>query len=121
MTGVSEEGPVSLDQLKQIMSEFAKERDWEQFHSPRNLLLALVCFSLFTTQKQKKCAFLVVLVISPCMNILCLSFFNPPMSIFVIFERSPSQSFHLFSMLFCWGDHVFVIFDFFYLFFIMGV
>ncbi|KAK7382739.1 hypothetical protein VNO80_01787 [Phaseolus coccineus] len=42
MTGVSEQGPVSLDQLKQIMSEFSKERDWEQFHSPRNLLLALV-------------------------------------------------------------------------------
>ncbi|ESW06243.1 hypothetical protein PHAVU_010G031100 [Phaseolus vulgaris] len=42
MTGVSEQEAVSLDQLKQIMSEFAKERDWEQFHSPRNLLLALV-------------------------------------------------------------------------------
>ncbi|XP_027907124.1 dCTP pyrophosphatase 1-like [Vigna unguiculata] len=42
MTGVSEEAPVSLDQLKQIMSDFAKERNWEQFHSPRNLLLALV-------------------------------------------------------------------------------
>ncbi|XP_035547530.1 dCTP pyrophosphatase 1-like isoform X3 [Juglans regia] len=24
------------------MAEFAKERDWDQFHSPRNLLLALV-------------------------------------------------------------------------------
>ncbi|XP_047149737.1 dCTP pyrophosphatase 1-like [Vigna umbellata] len=42
MTGVSEKAAVSLDQLKEIMSEFAKERDWEQFHSPRNLLLALV-------------------------------------------------------------------------------
>ncbi|XP_014516189.1 dCTP pyrophosphatase 1-like [Vigna radiata var. radiata] len=42
MTGVSEKAGVSLDQLKEIMSEFAKERDWEQFHSPRNLLLALV-------------------------------------------------------------------------------
>ncbi|KAL9303433.1 hypothetical protein ACSQ67_020696 [Phaseolus vulgaris] len=42
MTGVSEQEAVSLDQLKQLMSEFAKERDWEQFHSPRNLLLALV-------------------------------------------------------------------------------
>ncbi|KAF8006806.1 hypothetical protein BT93_K0960 [Corymbia citriodora subsp. variegata] len=33
---------VSLDLLKQKMAEFAKERDWDQFHSPRNLLLALV-------------------------------------------------------------------------------
>ncbi|KAG4938603.1 hypothetical protein AAZX31_16G076800 [Glycine max] len=42
MTGVPQEAPVSLDQLKQILDEFAKERDWEQYHSPRNLLLALV-------------------------------------------------------------------------------
>ncbi|KAK7389314.1 hypothetical protein VNO78_24201 [Psophocarpus tetragonolobus] len=43
MTGIPpEEATVSLDQLKEMMSEFAKERDWEQFHSPRNLLLALV-------------------------------------------------------------------------------
>ncbi|TKY68738.1 dCTP pyrophosphatase 1 [Spatholobus suberectus] len=42
MTGIPEEMPVTLDLLKQKMSEFAKERDWEQFHSPRNLLLALV-------------------------------------------------------------------------------
>ncbi|XP_039161179.1 dCTP pyrophosphatase 1-like [Eucalyptus grandis] len=33
---------VTLDLLKQKMAEFAKERDWGQFHSPRNLLLALV-------------------------------------------------------------------------------
>ncbi|CAJ1949678.1 unnamed protein product [Sphenostylis stenocarpa] len=42
MTGVPADAPVSLDQLKQIMNEFAKERNWEQFHSPRNLLLAMV-------------------------------------------------------------------------------
>ena len=24
------------------MAEFARERDWEQYHSPRNLMLALV-------------------------------------------------------------------------------
>jgi len=52
MTGVPQEAPVSLDQLKQILDEFAKERDWEQYHSPRNLLLALVCFS-FKTQINK--------------------------------------------------------------------
>ncbi|XP_076945164.1 uncharacterized protein LOC143616115 [Bidens hawaiensis] len=33
---------VSLSQLKTKMADFAKERDWEQFHTPRNLLLALV-------------------------------------------------------------------------------
>ncbi|XP_061368356.1 uncharacterized protein LOC133311342 [Gastrolobium bilobum] len=42
MTGVSEGRSVTLDMLKQIMAQFAKERDWDQFHSPRNLLLALV-------------------------------------------------------------------------------
>ncbi|KAJ8899305.1 hypothetical protein K2173_018279 [Erythroxylum novogranatense] len=42
MTGVLEEEGVSLDHLKKKMAEFAKERDWDQFHSPRNLLLALV-------------------------------------------------------------------------------
>ncbi|KAK7339068.1 hypothetical protein VNO77_19711 [Canavalia gladiata] len=42
MTGVADEAPVTLDLLKQLMAQFAKERDWEPFHSPRNLLLALV-------------------------------------------------------------------------------
>lgn len=34
---------VTLDELKKKMADLAKERDWDQFHSPRNLLLALVC------------------------------------------------------------------------------
>ncbi|XP_059318809.1 uncharacterized protein LOC132609809 [Lycium barbarum] len=44
MTGVSkeEEMSVTLDLLKKKMDDFANERDWEKFHSPRNLLLALV-------------------------------------------------------------------------------
>ncbi|KAE9617967.1 hypothetical protein Lal_00037821 [Lupinus albus] len=45
MKGVSvgEEGSsVTLDMLKQIMDKFAKDRDWEQYHTPRNLLLAMV-------------------------------------------------------------------------------
>ncbi|XP_052187035.1 uncharacterized protein LOC127797887 [Diospyros lotus] len=44
MTGSSEreESAVTLDLLKKKMAEFARERDWERFHSPRNLLLALV-------------------------------------------------------------------------------
>ncbi|KAL6000231.1 hypothetical protein ACLOJK_023926 [Asimina triloba] len=33
---------VTLEELKKMMADFAKERDWDQFHSPRNLLLALV-------------------------------------------------------------------------------
>ncbi|KAI3450799.1 hypothetical protein Pfo_007464 [Paulownia fortunei] len=45
MTGAKQGGgeeSVTLDLLKMKMDEFAKERDWEKFHSPRNLLLALV-------------------------------------------------------------------------------
>ncbi|MED6213416.1 hypothetical protein PIB30_093094 [Stylosanthes scabra] len=42
MSEVPEGGSVSLDMLKKLMAEFAKERDWDQYHSPRNLLLALV-------------------------------------------------------------------------------
>ncbi|KAL4323444.1 hypothetical protein GQ457_11G003930 [Hibiscus cannabinus] len=45
MTGIQEADhhqSVSLDLLKQKMADFAKERDWDRFHSPRNLLLALV-------------------------------------------------------------------------------
>ncbi|WOL04285.1 hypothetical protein Cni_G13006 [Canna indica] len=33
---------VSLKGLSKKLEEFAKERDWEPFHSPRNLLLAMV-------------------------------------------------------------------------------
>ncbi|XP_011084149.1 dCTP pyrophosphatase 1-like [Sesamum indicum] len=42
-TRVGREGvTVTLDDLKEKMANFAEERDWDQFHSPRNLLLALV-------------------------------------------------------------------------------
>jgi len=33
---------VSFEQLRQELAEFALERDWDQFHSPRNLALAMV-------------------------------------------------------------------------------
>ncbi|GKV19077.1 hypothetical protein SLEP1_g29375 [Rubroshorea leprosula] len=33
---------ISLNELSQKLEEFAKARDWEQYHSPRNLLLAMV-------------------------------------------------------------------------------
>jgi hypothetical protein len=36
-------GDVSLKELSKRLNDFAKERDWEQYHSPRNLLLAMVC------------------------------------------------------------------------------
>lgn len=42
MTECSEGASVTLDRLKEKMAEFARERNWDQFHSPRNLLLALV-------------------------------------------------------------------------------
>ncbi|PSR96625.1 DCTP pyrophosphatase [Actinidia chinensis var. chinensis] len=33
---------VSLEELRDRLAEFARVREWEQYHSPRNLLLALV-------------------------------------------------------------------------------
>ncbi|KAL4643561.1 uncharacterized protein LOC142625774 [Castanea sativa] len=33
---------ISLKELSKMLEEFAKARDWEKFHSPRNLLLAMV-------------------------------------------------------------------------------
>ncbi|KAH9604013.1 hypothetical protein KSS87_014193 [Heliosperma pusillum] len=33
---------VSLQELKHKLADFASARGWEQYHSPRNLLLALV-------------------------------------------------------------------------------
>ncbi|EES11113.1 hypothetical protein BDA96_06G162900 [Sorghum bicolor] len=35
-------GDVSLKELSKRLNDFAKERDWEQYHSPRNLLLAMI-------------------------------------------------------------------------------
>ncbi|GAB4843106.1 hypothetical protein Ancab_040448 [Ancistrocladus abbreviatus] len=33
---------ISLKDLSRKLAEFAKARDWEKYHSPRNLLLAMV-------------------------------------------------------------------------------
>ena len=30
-----------IEDLRQAVAEFARERDWEQFHSPKNLAMAL--------------------------------------------------------------------------------
>jgi len=35
----------SLHQLNQRLKQFAKDRDWEQFHSPKNLAMALIAES----------------------------------------------------------------------------
>jgi NTP pyrophosphatase (non-canonical NTP hydrolase) len=32
----------SLEQIKTCLREFAAERDWDQFHSPKNLAMALI-------------------------------------------------------------------------------
>ncbi|AES78999.1 putative dCTP diphosphatase [Medicago truncatula] len=42
MAGVPEGDSVTIGKLKQIQAQFAKERDWDQYHSPRNLLLAMI-------------------------------------------------------------------------------
>lgn len=36
----AEHGP-SLDELRDALRRFAAERDWDQFHSPKNLAIAL--------------------------------------------------------------------------------
>jgi NTP pyrophosphatase (non-canonical NTP hydrolase) len=33
--------PPGLDELAALLAEFARERDWDQFHSPKNLAMAL--------------------------------------------------------------------------------
>lgn len=40
--GKGEAAAVTLEELRERMAAFARERDWDQFHSPRNLLLAMV-------------------------------------------------------------------------------
>lgn len=38
---------ITLKELANKLQEFAKDRDWEKYHSPRNLLLAMVNFVVF--------------------------------------------------------------------------
>lgn len=35
-------GSLSLEEIRGIQAKFAAERDWNKYHTPRNLLLALV-------------------------------------------------------------------------------
>ena len=32
---------MNIDKLNNIIDDFVKERDWEKFHSPKNLSMAL--------------------------------------------------------------------------------
>ncbi|MEO1947089.1 MAG: nucleotide pyrophosphohydrolase [Methylophilaceae bacterium] len=34
--------PDSIDQLRARVNQFVEERDWEQFHSPKNLSMAMI-------------------------------------------------------------------------------
>jgi dCTP diphosphatase len=36
------ENHITIDEIRGKLRNFAEERDWNQFHTPRNLLLALV-------------------------------------------------------------------------------
>lgn len=38
---MSKSESVSLNKIKQLLRDFAKDRDWDQFHSPKNLSMAL--------------------------------------------------------------------------------
>ena len=37
----SENAPLSIQHIQQLVREFAADRDWDQFHSPKNLAMAL--------------------------------------------------------------------------------
>eukprot|EP01122_Echinamoeba_exundans_P006514 TRINITY_DN1851_c0_g1_i3.p1 TRINITY_DN1851_c0_g1~~TRINITY_DN1851_c0_g1_i3.p1 ORF type:complete len:165 (+),score=8.01 TRINITY_DN1851_c0_g1_i3:57-497(+) len=41
-SGHSFDNSVTLESLRNALKSFARERDWEQYHTPRNLALALV-------------------------------------------------------------------------------
>lgn len=53
--------PDTLKQLDEAVDEFARERDWDQFHSPKNLAMALTveaaelqeCFQWLTEEQSK--------------------------------------------------------------------
>jgi NTP pyrophosphatase (non-canonical NTP hydrolase) len=32
----------SLENIRQVLADFARRRDWDQFHSPKNLSMALI-------------------------------------------------------------------------------
>ena len=40
-TSIPGERPMSLEELRGALRRFASDRDWDQFHSPKNLAIAL--------------------------------------------------------------------------------
>ena len=36
---------IDINQLKQLQQEFSQVRDWDKFHTPKNLAMALTCES----------------------------------------------------------------------------
>ena len=51
---------ITIDSIKSRIRQFAIERDWEQYHTPRNLLLALVgevgeLSEIFQWKSDKQC------------------------------------------------------------------
>jgi len=38
---ISADRPMSLEELRGALQQFASEREWDQFHSPKNLAIAL--------------------------------------------------------------------------------
>ena len=50
---------ISLKDLSKKLEEFARARDWEKYHSPRNLLLAMVIIIItpisFSRLRLKQC------------------------------------------------------------------
>ena len=53
---------MDVDALKQLLASFAAERDWDQFQSPKNLCMGLICesaellelFQWLTEQQSKE-------------------------------------------------------------------
>jgi hypothetical protein len=41
----------SLETLRKLQRQFANEREWDQYHTPRNLVLALVRVSRFRDRR----------------------------------------------------------------------
>ena len=59
--GMSENEAMSLNEIKLRLREFAEARDWDQFHSPKNLSMALSAevaeileYFQWLTEKQSK-------------------------------------------------------------------
>lgn len=42
VTSSPEDDNITIGAIKNIMRSFVRDRNWEQFHTPRNILLALV-------------------------------------------------------------------------------